>query len=273
MTDEPPSYLQRRILFTQLPEDVREMETRLRAAYPEMRFVSIPVCRRGGTPELIYLDSLLDNRAPGARLYGWIEPEGWEPQFGYPADETVTDLSEVLCMNVPEISFLTPPLERIRERFVYRSLADNPAQLTLQRMHHLDHRVLICWYRREDTEAKRFAGKVLRLAVKDADRTCFAVDHRTGLAQKRPYYTMIWFAKHARAWVRASPDRFFEHDVRPGDDPEDYRWDLPPVGDLCLLPLPEEDRPKPGLLYDENLRRRRVLLVGSVALPKPDTSR
>jgi len=93
------------------------------------------------------------------------------------------------------------------------------------------------------------------------------------LSKRAPYESRIWIAKHARAWVRASPDCFLDHDERPGDDPENYRWELPLVGDLCLLKPPAEPRPKPGLLYDEMGRRRRVILVASAACPDPENSR
>jgi hypothetical protein len=273
MPAEPRRYLHRRIHFMQLPEDLREMEARLKAALPEIRFVSIPECRRGGNPELIYLDSLLDNRAPNARLYGWIQPEGWEPLWGYEPDEPIDDLSEVLCMNEPNKAFLTWPLVGVRERFAYRPLRHEPHKMIFQRFHYLDYRILICWYERDDQEAKRFAKKVLRLAVKDTDRACFRVDHETGLPNGAVFKSHIWIAKHARAWLRASPDRFLDHDQRPGDDPEAYRWELPLIGDLCMLKRPAENRPQPGLLYDERGRRRRVFLVPPIACPDPEKSR
>ena len=254
--DEITQYHYRRVHLTQLPEDLQEMENRLKAAVPEMRFVSIPVCWRGGNPELIYLDSLLDNRAPEARLYGWIEPKGWRPKWGFPSD----DSKEVLCMNVPEKAFLTSPLAGIRELFVKRPLRHRPHDLTLQRLQYLTHRILICWYRRDNRETKRFADKLLRLVVKETEKNAFLVDLATGLARTGCYKSHIWIGRHAAAWVRGSPDRFLENDARPGVEPESYRWELPLVGDLCMLKTAEAPSPKSDLLYDDSGAKRRVIL-------------
>lgn len=244
----------KRTIMYHLPADRSQFEVRLREAFPQICFVSIPRWTLADEPEVLRLNSMLDNRYYAANLYAWIEPQDWKPQWSL--DPLGEPWLELECSNIPERSVYCGFLPEVREDFKHRPLRGGNGTMGWERCHVLAEVAYVCRYHKDDVEGRRFAERVMRLLRKDATNLTYSVCLSTGLPStpvRRDYY---WIGNHAKAWVQAAPNRLCHDHLRPAADIDTYRWDLPVDTDVVTLPASREGNERWLQLQHRLLKRR-----------------